>query len=364
VIYPDAHVRAWQRRLQDDSDDDRVAQDGDGGKQVEDPTVNCAIWGCLAPQVTYTWAESAAYCQAKGAQMCDGENYNPNGRMMEACHDDSADLEYAFVVPTDGPTDELWPTCTTGERHALSTSVNTADSGNTPQPGVDAICLADTESVGATMCCTVLGNATDQSTRFSRDEWTCENDAATDAGLATAIFINAATTVVITALVAVISAYCRNKSQNKAPFNGQPVEAFAVTPKPAMVTPAQMQIVQMQCPVGYGPGSAVQVRPTLLTCCNSSGCTLVSARHRISKLLPCAQTEVNGQTMHVTIPEGVVSLTVACPCLGTLAWCFVLFDECLLSDCCAVVDDEGRRKARCSKSRCRLCRWLQWPHRS
>ena len=72
-------------------------------------------------------------------------------------------------------------------------------------------------------------------------------------------------------LAACCCCYFRNKSQNKAPFNGGGVQSF---PQAAKAQNSQMQVVQMQCPEGSAPGQTLQ-------------------------------TNVNGQMLDVQIPAGV-----------------------------------------------------------
>ena len=117
----------------------------------------------------------------------------------------------------------------------------------------DATCVEPTEQRDV-LCC-MLG-AYDERGSFNAsladDGWNCPDEDIRDdrapAWLgALMIAVHVVPCAIIFSLITCCSFYYRNKSNNTAPWNGQPVQSFA---QAATAQVAQMQTVQLQCPEG------------------------------------------------------------------------------------------------------------------
>ena len=114
-----------------------------------------------------------------------------------------------------------------------------------------------------TACTPEATNSTDDPAyiRFSDDTWKCKGIGAErgeDRGGMIAIWINLVVQVFVWVPMVIGCCYFRNKSTNTAPFNGGAVQSFPQVAKATAAIPAQMQMIQMQCPVDASPGQAVQ----------------------------------------------------------------------------------------------------------
>lgn len=113
---------------------------------------------------------------------------------------------------------------------------------------------------------------------FGDPSWYCpdRDDKEDGPALGIIIVMNLMFSVGWVPIAAIFCCYYRNKSQNKAPFNGGEVRSFSQVAKAQV---PQMQVVQMQCPEGAIPGQTVQ-------------------------------TNVNGQMLNVQIPADVAPGTM------------------------------------------------------
>eukprot|EP01045_Picozoa_sp_COSAG04_P007982 COSAG04_NODE_433_length_14482_cov_11.959466_6_plen_222_part_00 len=166
---------------------------GDARRSLQTTEVACTKPMCTDGAKTY--AEAGAICSAAGAQLCTGRSVPVAFRGQ--CRDEGNDCcandnqgEPASCPPGFSPTAQptSWDDCPNYE------------------------CVPDFSWLGALM-----------------------------------IAVHVVPCAIIFSLITCCSFYYRNKSNNTAPWNGQPVQSFA---QAATAQVAQMQTVQLQCPEG------------------------------------------------------------------------------------------------------------------